>query len=250
MKIVHFLYNRKAHWGIIEGNMVRFLRDVPFQKIQLAHKILSLEDIKFLPPTIPTKIILAGLNYKDHALELNMKIPSEPIIFIKPLTTLIAHGEKIVYPSGVTQLDYEAELAVIIKKQGKNISCKDAYKYILGYTCLNDVTARDLQHKDTQWTRAKSFDTFCPVGPWIETTVDINDIRIRLYHNNQLRQNSSTGNFIFSVSYLISFISTIMTLFPGDIISTGTPPGVGSMKRGDIVEVEIENIGKLKNYIQ
>ena len=152
-----------------------------------------------------------------------MKIPKEPIIFLKPPTTLIESGDKIIYPKGVKRLDYEAELAVVIKKTARNISKQEARRYIRGYTCLNDVTARDLQQKDGQWTRAKSFDTFCPVGPGIKSKLDVSDLRIQTYLNGEVKQNSTTRHFIFSVEYLVSFISKIMTIFPGDIISTGTP---------------------------
>ncbi|MCF7879095.1 MAG: fumarylacetoacetate hydrolase family protein [Candidatus Omnitrophica bacterium] len=198
---------------------------------------------------LPEKIILVGLNYKDHAKEMKMEIPAEPIIFLKPTSALIKNGDKIIYPEGIKRLDYEAELAVVIKKQAKNIPVEAAKDYILGYTCLNDITARDLQKKDGQWTRAKSFDSFCPVGPHIETDLDPHAINIQSYLNGELKQDSNTSNFIFSVDFLISFISKIMTLKPADIISTGTPAGIGPMQKGDQVEVVIEGIGTLKNRV-
>jgi len=162
---------------------------------------------------------------------------------------MIGPEEKIVYPGGVGQLDYEAELGIVIKKKGRKIKEKDYAGYVLGYTCLNDVTARDLQRKDGQWTRAKSFDTFCPLGPWLETKINPADLNIRLYLNEEIKQDSSTKNFIFSAPFIISFISKIMTILPGDVIATGTPPGVGPMKRGDHAKVEIEGIGELENQI-
>ncbi len=198
---------------------------------------------------LPEKIILVGLNYKDHAKEMEMKIPAEPIIFLKPTSSLIYNGNNIIYPEGVKRLDYEAELAVVIKKQAKNISVEAAKNYILGYTCLNDVTARNLQKKDGQWTRAKSFDSFCPVGPHIETGLDPGAIKIQSYLNGKLKQDSNTSNFIFSVSFLISFISKVMTLKPADIISTGTPAGIGPMQKGDKVRIVIEGIGSLENQV-
>jgi 2-keto-4-pentenoate hydratase/2-oxohepta-3-ene-1,7-dioic acid hydratase in catechol pathway len=173
----------------------------------------------------------------------------DPVIFLKPPTSLIAHGQKIVLPQGVERLDYEAELALVIKKEAKNISPDEAHKYILGFTCLNDVTARDVQKKDGQWTRAKSFDTFCPVGPWLETRFDPSKASVTCRLNGRTRQSSNTSNLIFSVNYLVSFISRVMRLFPGDVISTGTPPGVGAMQPGDRVEIEIEGIGVLENTI-
>jgi len=197
----------------------------------------------------PKKIVLVGLNYKDHAKELGMDIPDDPIIFIKPTSSLIGPNQNIIYPEGVERLDYEAELAIVIKKKAKNIVIEEASDYILGYTCLNDVTARNLQEKDGQWTRAKSFDTFCPVGPCIETDLDPKDLKIRSYLNGRLKQNSSTSNFIFSAKFLISYISKIMTLQPEDIISTGTPSGVGPMQKGDTIKIEIEGIGSLENYV-
>ena len=198
----------------------------------------------------PTKIILAGLNYRDHAKEMKMKIPKEPVIFLKPATTLIGHQDEIIYPPGVKRLDYEAELAVVIKKRARNVSLQQAKEYILGYTCLNDVTARDLQKKDGQWTRAKSFDSFCPVGPCLATDLDTSDLRIQAYLNGKLKQDSTTSQLIFSVEYLVFFVSKIMTLLPGDIISTGTPPGTSPMHPGDTIEVKIEGVGTLRNYVK
>lgn len=198
---------------------------------------------------MPSKIIAVGLNYIDHARELRMDIPKEPLIFIKPPTTVIGHLENIVYPPSVTRLDYEAELAVVIKKKAKDVPVGKAKEYILGYTCLNDVTARNLQAKDGQWTRAKSFDTFCPVGPHVVTDTDPADLKIELFLNNELKQSSSTKNQIFGPEYLLSFISKVCTLQPGDIIATGTPAGVGPMTTGDSVEVRIETIGSLKNRV-
>ena len=195
------------------------------------------------------KIILVGLNYRDHARELKMPIPKNPIIFLKPPTTLIGNLDKIIYPKQSKRIDYEAELALVIKKTCRNIKPQEAKKYILGYTCLNDVTARDLQKIDGQWTRAKSFDSFCPIGPWIETDLDPSKLQIRCWLNNKLKQDSSTAQLIFPVEKLVSFISSIMTLYSGDVISTGTPPGVGPMQPGDRVEVEIEGIGKLTNQV-
>jgi 2-keto-4-pentenoate hydratase/2-oxohepta-3-ene-1,7-dioic acid hydratase in catechol pathway len=187
----------------------------------------------------PSKIICVGLNYRDHAKELGMEIPRYPVIFLKPPSALIGDGDSIVYPSQTKNLHYEAELAVVIGKKGK-----------LGFACANDVTARDLQKLDGQWTRAKSFDTFCPVGPRIVSDLDPDRLDIQLYLNGELKQSSNTSNMIFGVDYLVSFISQIMTLEPDDIILTGTPPGVGPMRVGDRVEVEIEGIGKLVNNVR
>lgn len=249
MKLARFTCKKQLLWGKIDEPFIIPLKNDPFKSVKLTQDKIPFNKVKLLIPALPTKIILVGLNYKNHAKELNMKIPSEPIIFLKPLTTLIAHNQPIIYPQGVKRLDYEAELALIIKKKCKNIPENDSPEYILGYTCLNDVTARDIQAKDSQWTRAKSFDTFCPLGPFLDTELNPSNLDIKLYLNNELKQHSSTRNLIFPVNYLVSFISKIMTLFPGDIISTGTPPGVGPMNKKDVVEVEIEGIGRLKNYV-
>jgi 2-keto-4-pentenoate hydratase/2-oxohepta-3-ene-1,7-dioic acid hydratase in catechol pathway len=179
-----------------------------------------------------------------------MPVPDEPIIFLKPPTTALAHLQNIVYPQGVKCLDYEAELAFVIKKEARNIPPENAHQYILGYTCLNDVTARDLQKKDLQWTRSKSFDTFCPFGPWVETEVEPDNLVVSGRLNGILKQHSSTSNFIFKIPELFSFISKVMTLYPGDVISTGTPVGVGPMQTGDTFVVEIQGIGKLENKIR
>jgi len=251
MRLAKFLYKTNIHWGVVnDDNTINFLSRDPFEKILITKKNIPIRACKLLAPATASKIILVGLNYRDHARELKMAIPKEPLIFLKPSTSLIGPGEKIIYPPNVKRLDYEAELAFVIRKKAKDISSKDYRKYILGYTCLNDVTARDIQTKDTQWTRAKSFDTFCPAGPWLETEFNPNEAKINLYLNDDLRQNSSTENFIFSVAKVFSFISKIMTLLPGDIISTGTPPGVGFMKKGDKVTVSIDGIGDLTNYIR
>jgi 2-keto-4-pentenoate hydratase/2-oxohepta-3-ene-1,7-dioic acid hydratase in catechol pathway len=249
MRIARFLYRGRRGWGVVEDGVVRVLRDPPFSKVEFGKGAIPLARVRVLPPAIPTKIVLVGLNYRDHARELKMKPPKEPIFFLKPPTALIAHGETIIYPQGVKRVDYEAELAVVIKKEAKNIREDEARRYVLGYTCLNDVTARDIQRKDIQWTRAKSFDTFCPLGPWVETDLDPDDVRISSYLDGELRQDSSTSNFIFSVGELVAFISRVMTLLPGDVISTGTPPGVGEMKPFSTIEVEIEGIGRLRNRV-
>jgi 2-keto-4-pentenoate hydratase/2-oxohepta-3-ene-1,7-dioic acid hydratase in catechol pathway len=199
----------------------------------------------------PSKIICVGLNYRDHAEELKMEIPEHPIIFLKPPTTLINNGEAIIYPESQTQeLHYEAELAIVINDKIHQIKAEEAARHIFGYTCANDVTARDLQRVDGQWTRAKSFDTFCPVGPRIVSDINPDDLAIKLYLNGELKQSSRTSRMIFKPAHLVSFISRIMTLLPEDIILTGTPPGVGPMQAGDKVEVEIEGIGRLTNYVR
>ncbi len=197
----------------------------------------------------PSKIICIGLNYVDHARELNMPVPEEPIIFLKPPSSIIGHQDKIKYPDSSERVDYEGELAIVIGRRARNIFSEEAKEYIKGYTCLNDVTARDLQKKDGQWTRAKSFDTFSPAGPHIETDLDPSDLKIKTYLNGELKQSSTTKNLIFDINYIVSFVSKIMTLNEDDIIATGTPPGIGPMQPGDDVVVEIAGIGRLSNKV-
>lgn len=197
----------------------------------------------------PTKIIAIGLNYLDHAKEFNMEIPEYPLIFLKPPTAVIGNGETILYPPQTKELHYEGELGIVIGKRTRNVSVQDARLCIAGYSCVNDVTARDLQRLDGQWTRSKSFDTFCPIGPRIAKNIDPTNLVIITRVNGTTKQKSNTNQMIFNAFQLVSFVSAIMTLLPGDIISTGTPPGVGELKVGDVVEVEIEQIGILRNSV-
>ena len=225
----------------INSSMIDALNSVNIDDIKKLNTY-ELEDVRICPPVKPSKIVCVGLNYTDHAKELDMELPSEPIIFIKPSTAVIGHLDSIMYPSSSKQVDYEAELGIVISKEAHKVSYDDAPNFIGGYTIINDVTARDKQRKDGQWTRAKSFDTFAPIGPCIETMMDPMDQNISLKLNNKIKQSSNTRNMIFEVNELVEFISSIMTLLPGDIIATGTPPGVGPMNVDDNVEVEIEGV--------
>ena len=203
-----------------------------------------------MAPCEPSKIIALGLNYQDHAAEFGRQVPDEPLIFLKPSTSVIGPEAEIIYPQMSRRVDYEAELAVIIGKTARRVKEENALEYVLGYTCFNDVTARDLQKKDGLFTRAKGFDTFAAMGPWIETGIDDPDnLTVEAYLNGELRQHSNTNNMVFSVRRLISFISQVMTLLPGDVIATGTPAGVGPMRLGDVVEVLVEGIGTLRNRV-
>jgi 2-keto-4-pentenoate hydratase/2-oxohepta-3-ene-1,7-dioic acid hydratase in catechol pathway len=251
MKFIRFLINGKEKNGIVieEDHTVREIKGDFFDQYEILGNQYSLLEIKYLPPCMPSKIIALGLNYFDHAEEFKLKIPEEPLIFLKPSTAVIGHKENIIYPKMTERLDYEAELGVIIKNKVKNIKPKEVYENILGYTCFNDVTARDLQKKDGQWTRSKSFDTFAPLGPYLVTDLEPNNLEIILRQNGKVKQHSSTSKMIFKIEETVSFISQIMTLNPGDVIVTGTPSGVGELQVGDVVEVEIEGIGTLTNYI-
>ena len=249
MKLLRYSYNDKIQNGILEKDIIKRIKGDFFSGFQITEDEINLNSVKLLSPTTPSKIVAVGLNYVDHAKELKMEIPKNPIIFIKPASTVIGPEDPIIYPECSTQVDYEVELGIVIGKRAKNIEKNEAEEYILGYTVFNDVTARDLQRNDKQWTRAKSFDTFAPIGPLIETSIDPFDLPISLKLNGNTRQNSSTKNMIFNCYELVEFISGIMPLEPGDVIATVTPPGVGPMNRGDVVEAKVEGIGVLKNYV-
>ena len=249
MKLVRFAKDKKISFGSLEDSKIQVIHGDIFGDFETTNEVYNLSEVKLLSPCTPSKIVCVGLNYRDHAEEMHDELPTEPIIFIKPSTAVIGPNENIKYPPMSRQVDYEAELGVVIKNRARNLEIEEVNKYVLGYTCFNDVTARDLQKKDGQWTRAKSFDTFAPFGPIIETDTNPSNLDIQLLLNGEIKQNSNTSKLIFSIEELISFISKIMTLLPGDLIATGTPSGVGPMNIGDKVEVKIENIGTLVNYI-
>jgi len=206
--------------------------------------------MKLEEPIRPSKIVCVGRNYREHAAELGNKMPDEPLLFLKAPSAIISSGDEIVLPSASQQVEHEGELGVVIGRVARNIrSGEDPLSYVLGYTCVNDVTARDLQRKDVQFTRGKSFDTFCPVGPWIETDIDPANVSVETRLNGEVKQKGNTADMAFPVAFLIRYISEIMTLYPGDLIATGTPAGVSRMKPGDIVEVEVAGIGVLRNQV-
>ncbi|MFZ5898695.1 MAG: fumarylacetoacetate hydrolase family protein [Bacillota bacterium] len=236
-------------YAAVDGENAWPLTKEPWLGGELTGAAVPMAGLRLMAPSEPTKIVCVGLNYLDHIAEFNNEAPSEPVIFLKPPTAVIGPGENIVFPEGVNRLDFEAELAVIVGRKARMVGEKESRDYIFGYTCANDVTARDLQRKDGQWTRAKSFDTFCPLGPYIVSKPDPGQLRIEARLNGRTRQCSSTGRMLFNPFYLVSFISRIMTLLPGDIILTGTPSGVGPMQPGDKIEVEIESIGNLMNMV-
>ena len=201
-------------------------------------------------PIAPSKIVCVGRNYREHAAELGNKMPDEPLLFLKAPSAIISSGQEIVLPSASQQVEHEGELGVVIGRLARNIASEeDPLSYVLGYTCVNDVTARDLQRKDVQFTRGKSFDTFCPVGPWIETDIDPQNVTVETRLNGEVKQKGNTADMAFPVAFLIRYISEIMTLYPGDLIATGTPAGVSRMKSGDTVEVEVSGIGVLQNRV-
>jgi 2-keto-4-pentenoate hydratase/2-oxohepta-3-ene-1,7-dioic acid hydratase in catechol pathway len=249
MKIIRYQDGLKVNWGVIEGDSVREMDGDPFGHFHPTSKMKKIGEVKLLAPCLPSKIVALGLNYRDHAEEMKVPLPSEPLLFIKPSTSVIGPGEHIIYPKMSKRVDYEAELAVVIGKAAKKVSEERAAEYILGYTCLNDVTARDLQPQNGQWTTAKGFDTFAPMGPWIVTDIDPHRLDLSSYLNGERRQHSNTKNLIFGPRQLVSFISHVMTLLPGDVIATGTPSGIGPMAVGDKIDVVIEGIGTLSNEV-
>jgi 2-keto-4-pentenoate hydratase/2-oxohepta-3-ene-1,7-dioic acid hydratase in catechol pathway len=250
MKIYHYLHGNKARWGALKEDILFELKGSVFGKFKTKEEGIPISEVTLLPAAEPTKIVAVGANYKNHAREMGRPIPEEPMIFLKPPSAVVGPNDIIIYPKMAKRVDYEGELALVIKKEARLLSDNDKIEdYILGYTCFNDVTARDLQQKDGQFTRAKSFDTFAAVGPCIATGVDPSQMRLKTFLNGKLRQSSSLNNLIFPVPFLVRFISSIMTLVPGDIITTGTPAGTGPMSPGDRVDVQIEGIGTLSNTV-
>lgn len=250
MKFLRFSKDKVEMKGIYEDGKIRRIFGSFFDNYTVSDEIYDEEEVTFLPPVIPSKFVCVGRNYAEHAKELGNEVPTEPLIFLKPSTAANAHKGDILYPPMSNKVDHEAELAVVIGKRCSQVSEKDAMKYVFGYTCLNDITARDIQKKENKFTRAKSFDTFAPFGPFIETEFDYENVGIRCRVNGEIRQDGNTKDMIFKIPYLISFISNVMTLLPGDVIATGTPSGVGGLNIGDTVEVEIDGIGKLVNYVK
>jgi len=249
MRIVRFIAGRQIRYGIVEDSVVREIDGDVFGKFTVTDRTHSVKRIRFLAPTDPSKIVGVGLNYRDHAEELKLEAPEEPIIFLKPSSASLPHRGRIIHPKSCSRVDYEAELGIVVKRTARAVPIERAHRYILGYVCVNDVTARDLQRKDGQWTRAKSFDTFAPFGPWVETDLDLSDAAIRALLNGVVRQESNINNLIFEVPHLIHFVSSVMTLYPGDVITTGTPSGIGPMRPGDTIEIEVEGIGRLSNTV-
>lgn len=239
MKIVRF---GRGSWGVLEGDSIRVTRGPAGSYMG---RRLDLSEVKLLPPATPTKIVCVGRNYRKHAQEMGESIPLEPGLFLKAPNALAAPGSSIPYPLFTKALHYEGELAVVVGRRMRRVSEEKALSYVLGYTCALDFTARDVQKTDLQWIRAKSADGFCPLGPWVETDLDPSDLRLRTFVNGEVRQDARTSSMIFSIPFLLSYVSSFMTLEPGDVLLTGTPEGVGELHVGDEVAVEIEGIGTL-----
>src|ERR1051325_2091657 len=241
----------RPRYALVEESIVRLLDESKlFEEVIASGDSLTLEQVELLAPVTPSKVVCVGRNYREHAAELGNKMPDEPLLFLKAPSAVISSGADIVLPGASQQVEHEGELCVVIGRIARNIAGdEDPLSYVLGYTCVNDVTARDLQRKDVQFTRGKSFDTFCPVGPWIETDVDPGNATVETRLNGEVKQKGNTADMAFPVAFLIRYISEIMTLYPGDLIATGTPAGVSRMKPGDIVEVEVSGIGVLRNQV-
>lgn len=251
MRIVRYQLNDEApKYGWLHEDKVGEIDGDLFGKYRRRPAKTPLADVKLVAPAEPGKIVCVGRNYVEHAKELGNEVPKVPLIFMKPPSSVIPNGETILLPPQSAQVEHEAELVAVIGKRGRHISAEAAKKHILGYTVGNDVTARDLQKSDDQWTRAKGFDTFCPFGPWIDTDFDPSDAVVTCRVNGQMRQMASTRDMVFSVPTLIAFISSVMTLEPGDLIFTGTPAGVGELRAGDRVEIEIDGLGNISNPVQ
>lgn len=248
MRVVRIFHEEDVRYGLADESTVTLISDEPFAAWE-PEGIVALPHAQLLAPTVPTKVVCAGLNYKGHAREMGHELPDEPVIFLKPPTAVVGHGAEIRIPDGLDVVDYEAELALVIGRRAHKVTPAQASAHVLGCTCANDVTSRALQQRDGQWTRAKGFDTFCPLGPWVETDVDPCDTTLESYVNGERRQSTSTSDMIFDPYELVSFVSSVMTLLPGDVVLTGTPAGIGPLHRGDVVEIRIGGIGSLINRV-
>lgn len=250
MRLVRFQSkNVGPSYGWVYEDKIGLIEGSPFGDFRRLEAEIDFDTVELLPPTLPTKIICVGRNYVDHAKEHGVDVPEVPLLFLKPPSSLIGTKMPIVLPPQSNQVEHEAELAVVIGKRGRWISPGDAMDYVYGYTIGNDVTARDLQRRDGQWTRGKGFDTFCPIGPWIETDLDAYDLLVTCRVNQDVRQMASTRDMVFSIPQLIAYASSVMTLEPGDLLLTGTPAGVSPLNPGDVVLVQIEGIGELTNPV-
>ena len=249
MIVLRYVFEGQEGYGALQGEVVHALQGDIFGSYKLGDALAPLEAVTVLAPVKPSKIVAIGRNYRAHAAEMGADLPKEPLLFLKPPSSVIGPGETILLPPQSSRVEHEAELAVIIGRRAKDVPWNAALTYVFGCTIGNDVTARDLQRADGQWTRGKGFDTFCPLGPWIVTNLDTASVGIRARVNGVVRQDGHTRDLIFDVPYLVSYISKVMTLEPGDVILTGTPAGVGPLDAGDVVEIEIDNLGVLRNPV-
>jgi 2-keto-4-pentenoate hydratase/2-oxohepta-3-ene-1,7-dioic acid hydratase in catechol pathway len=252
MRLVRFRDGERIATGAVDpgSEEIRVLKGTFFEDPIPTGGSIALGDVHLLAPVLPSKVVCVGKNYAAHAAEFGMQVPEEPLLFLKPSTAVIGPGDVIRLLPISRRIDYEGELAVVIGRLARDVRAEDAYKYILGYTCANDVTLRDLQKTDDQWARAKGFDGSCPLGPWIETDLDPNEATVRTRLNGEVRQQGSTSEMVFGVATLLEYVTTFMTMLPGDVLLTGTPEGVGELASGDVVEVEVEGVGVLRNGVR
>ena len=249
MQIIRFLQGREPRYAAIEDGVAYPFDGVPWEGAVPSARGVPLDGLPLLAPCAPSKIVGVGRNYRAHAREMDSAAPEEPLIFLKPPSALVASGEPIVRPRGYDRVDYEGELAVVIGRRAHHVEPHNALEVVFGYTCINDVTVRDLQKKDVQFTRAKGFDTFAPLGPCVATGLDPAGLSLVTRVNGEVRQEAQIADMVFDVATLVSFVSRVMTLWPGDVIATGTPSGVGNLRAGDVVDVEIVGIGTLHNPV-
>jgi 2-keto-4-pentenoate hydratase/2-oxohepta-3-ene-1,7-dioic acid hydratase in catechol pathway len=249
MRLVRFRFGDRIATGVVEGDAVRALAGTFFENPVPSGEEVPLDDVRLLAPILPSKVVCVGKNYAAHASEFGGEVPEEPLVFLKPSTSVSGPGDPIPLLPISHRVDYEGELAVVIGRIARNVRSEEAFRYILGYTCGNDVTLRDIQKKDDQWARAKGFDGSCPLGPWVETELDPIDVHLETRLNGEVRQSASTSDMVFGVATIMEFVTEFMTLLPGDVIMTGTPEGVGKLEPGDKVEVEIDGIGVLMNPV-
>lgn len=250
MKIVRIKAGDDIAYGVADAEGVLVYKGSPFVAWEPTENVVPWPNVKLLAPVLPTKVLCVGKNYEDHAEEMGGELPKEPLIFMKPATSVIGQNQTVVYPPQSKEVHHEAELAVVISRPARNIKAEDASQYIFGYTAANDVTARDLQRTDGQWTRAKGFDTFCPLGPAIETELDpLERLAVIAKVNDEVRQAGFTSDMVFGVAEILEYITAFTTLLPGDVILTGTPSGVGPVEPGDVMEIEVDGIGSLVNRV-
>ena len=249
MRLARFRAGDRIATGAVEDDHVHPLSGTFFQDPVPTGEEIPLSSVRLLAPVLPSKVVAVGRNYVEHAEEMGAEVPEEPLIFLKPSTAVVGPDDPIPHPKVSQRVEHEGELAIVIGRLARHVRAEEAARYILGFTCANDVTARDLQRKDGQWSRAKGFDGFCPVGPWIETQLDASDVAVECRVNGETRQASRTSRLTFGPGELVEYVSAVMTLLPGDVILTGTPAGVGPLEPGDTVEVEVEGIGVLRNEV-
>ena len=252
MKYVKACHNGRTIFGFLKNDEIAVLsgdKITDDQVVETGERV-KLADVNLLAPCSPSKIVAVGINYRDHADEMGHELPPDPVIFLKPSTAVIGPDDEIIKPAPDMRVDYEAEIALVIGKKCKSVMATDAGEYIFGYTCCNDVTAREIQKKDGQWTRGKGYDTFCPLGPWIETELDAGNVTVESRLNGVVKQHSNTNRLITSIGKVVEFVSAVMTLLPGDVITSGTPGGIGPMQSGDVIEIEVGGIGILRNTVR